>query len=215
MPQSAFYELAWQPGLSWAFYFFQEEFDEERVIPLSSMPLNGVDQTYTILSRPPGSFSAGKCNCILKFTVKEVDPATGECEEQGFEDEYELMDVDISISDYVKPEGVPSFRAAWEGFSEETEIVDEYGLGERNSLEETVEAVISTLGMQICEGSDVIPPNARSHQVLLSGTFLGDAACLARLSFGIDSSRNVAIKVAARGDSADVAEAIHLIIQEG
>lgn len=192
----------------------QEDFDEEMVLPLATMPLNAVDQTYTVLARPAGGYSSGKCGNILKFTVKEVDPSTGEAEEQGFEDEYELMDVDISISDYIKPEAVPNFRAAWEELGDATEVADEYGLGERPSLEETVEAVISTVGMEICEGTDVIPPNARSHQVLLSGVFLGGVRCLARFSFGIDSSRNVAMKVAARGDSDEVAEAVHLIIQE-
>ncbi|GMH35804.1 hypothetical protein BSKO_03672 [Bryopsis sp. KO-2023] len=191
-----------------------EEFEEEMQISLPVMPLNGVAQAYTILSRPEGSYATGKFANILKFTVKEVDPGTGEAEEQGFEDEYELMDVEVSMSDYIKLESVPNFRAAWEEMDPSTEVGDDYGLGERENLEDTVEAVIGTLGMQTCEGTDVVPPNARSHQVLLAGRFLGDALCLARLSFGIDSSRNVAMKVVARGETGDVSEAVHLIIQE-
>lgn len=41
-------------------------------------------------------------------------------------------------------------------------------------LQEAVEAVIGTLGMQPCEGTEAVPPNARSHTVLLAGIFLGD-----------------------------------------
>lgn len=37
---------------------------------------------------------------------------------------------------------------------------------------------------------------------------------LVRLSFGIDMSRNVAMKLAVRSESPDVSEAIHQIIQE-
>lgn len=37
-----------------------------------------------------------------------------------------------------------------------------------------MEAVIGTLGMQPCEGTEAVPPNARSHTVLLAGIFLGD-----------------------------------------
>lgn len=37
---------------------------------------------------------------------------------------------------------------------------------------------------------------------------------LVRLAFGIDASRNVAMKLAVRSESADVSEAIHAIIQE-
>ena len=32
-----------------------------------------------------------------------------------------------------------------------------------------MEAVISILGMSACDGTDAVPPNARSHTVLLSG----------------------------------------------
>ncbi len=42
------------------------------------------------------------------------------------------------------------------------------------SLQDAVEAVVGILGMQPCEGSDAVPPNARSHTVLLAGTFVGD-----------------------------------------
>jgi len=38
-----------------------------------------------------------------------------------------------------------------------------------------VEAITSILGMSPCEGSDAVPPNARSHTLLLAGDLLGDA----------------------------------------
>ena len=36
-------------------------------------------------------------------------------------------------------------------------------------VQDAVEAVISILGMSACDGTDAVPPNARSHTVLLSG----------------------------------------------
>lgn len=191
----------------------QDEFEEDVTIPLDVMPLNAVGQTYTVLSRPRGSTASGKFANILKFTVKEVDPATGEAEEGGFEDEYELEDLDVLPSDYVKPVTVPNFRNSWEELGPETEQAADYGLGERDSLEEAIDAVLGTLGMQTCEGTEAIPPNARSHQVLLSGKYIGDVLCLVRLSFGIDASRNVAMKIAVRSESPDVCDAVHQIIE--
>ena len=41
------------------------------------------------------------------------------------------------------------------------QMADEYALGVRPSLEDAIEAVIRILGMQPCEGSDAVPPNAR------------------------------------------------------
>ena len=40
--------------------------------------------------------------------------------------------------------------------------------------QDAVEAVGRILGMQACEGTDAVPPNARSHTLLLSGTVVGD-----------------------------------------
>lgn len=42
-------------------------------------------------------------------------------------------------------------RYEWEQLGEGTEVADEYGLGARDSLQDTVEAVIATLGMRVRE----------------------------------------------------------------
>lgn len=84
-------------------------------------------------------------------------------------------------------------------------MTDDYGLGQRDSLQvgtsflktplgnvshvcratpplrvshpmqEAVEAITSILGMAASEGSDAVPPNARSHTLLLAGKLIGDA----------------------------------------
>ncbi len=79
--------------------------------------------------------------------------------------------------------------------------------------QDAVEAVISILGMAPCDGTDAVPPNARSHTLLLAGHFVGEAPALARISFGIDLGRSVAMKLVTRSDSPEVSEAIHQIIQ--
>lgn len=58
-------------------------------------------------------------------------------------------------------EVVVGAQGAWEELAEDSEMADDYGLGTRASLEEAVEAVLATLGMAPCEGTDVVPPNAR------------------------------------------------------
>lgn len=39
---------------------------------------------------------------------------------------------------------------------------------------------MSILGMHPCEGTEAVPPHARSHTVLLSGQFPGDERALVR-----------------------------------
>eukprot|EP01024_Parvocaulis_polyphysoides_P052832 TRINITY_DN5241_c0_g1_i1.p1 TRINITY_DN5241_c0_g1~~TRINITY_DN5241_c0_g1_i1.p1 ORF type:complete len:543 (+),score=101.51 TRINITY_DN5241_c0_g1_i1:1-1629(+) len=191
-----------------------EDFEEESSVVLKTMPHNNVGQTYVVLSRPEGSISLGKCVNILKFTVKEVDPTTNEAEEEGFDDEYQLEDIDITPGDYIKALHIGNFKNAWDALGEETEMEDEYGLGEREGIQETLETIMGILGMSPCDGSDIAPPNARSHILLLAGTVVGDIQVLARVSFGLDMSRQVAMKLVVRSEDATVSELIHQIIQE-
>ena len=59
----------------------------------------------------------------------------GETEEDGYEDEYTLEDLDVTPGDYICADPVPNFRAAWEALGEEAELGDDYGLGERENLQ--------------------------------------------------------------------------------
>ena len=83
----------------------------------------------------------------------QVDPTTGEAEEDGVEDEYQLEDLEVVAADYMVKLGVSNFRNAWESMGPDFERVDEYGLGPRESLAEAVSTVINLLGMQPCEVS--------------------------------------------------------------
>ncbi|XP_022947703.1 coatomer subunit gamma-like [Cucurbita moschata] len=192
-----------------------EEFAEVVSKPLRSLPYNTPGQTFVAFEKPNGVAAVGKFSNMLKFIVKEIDPSTGEAEEDGVEDEYQLEDIEVVAADYMLKAAVPNFRNAWESMGEDGERVDEYGLGPRGSLAEAVRAVIDLLGMQPCEGTDVVPSNMRSHTCLLSGIFIGNVKVLARLSFGLDASREVAMKLVVRSDDEAVSDLIHEIISSG
>ncbi|CAA7387861.1 unnamed protein product [Spirodela intermedia] len=192
-----------------------EEFSEVASKPLRFLPYNSPGQTFVAFEKPAGAATVGKFSNLMKFFVKEVDPSTGEAEEEGAEDEYQLEDVEVSAADYMLKVGVSNFRNAWESLGPDNERVDEYGLGARETLAEAVAAVISILGMQPCEGTEVVPANSRSHTSLLSGVFIGGARVLVRLSFGIEGSKQVAMKLAVRSDDLSVSDAIHDIVANG
>ena len=118
-------------------------------------------------------------------------------------------------ADYMLKVGVSNFRNAWESMDPESERVDEYGLGARESLAEAVSAVIGILGMQPCEGTDVVPSNSRSHTCLLSGVFIGNVKVLVRLSFGLSGPKEVAMKLAVRSDDPEISDKIHEIVANG
>ncbi|KAE9616521.1 putative coatomer/calthrin adaptor appendage subdomain, coatomer gamma subunit [Lupinus albus] len=192
-----------------------EEFSEVFAKPLRSLPYDLPGQTFVAFEKPEGLPTAGKFSNVLKFIVKEVDPTTGEADDDGVEDEYQLEDLEVVGADYILKVGVSNFRNAWESMGPGSERVDEYGLGPRESLAEAVNTVTNLLGMQPCEGTEVVPPNSRSHTCLLSGVFIGNVKVLVRLSFGLDGPKDVAMKLSVRSEDEAVSDAIHEIVASG
>ena len=56
----------------------QEGFEEETSVLLARMEYGTVGQSYVLLKREAGSMTMGKLGACLQFTVKEIDPSTGE-----------------------------------------------------------------------------------------------------------------------------------------
>ena len=103
---------------------------------------------------------------------------------------------------------------AWDLLSEDSERTSDYDIGKRDGLQQAAETVISIFGCQPCEGTEVVPPNSRSHSTLLSGTCIGNKQVLMQVNFGIDDLCNVTMKVTARSESQHISELVHEIISE-
>ena len=79
--------------------------------------------------------AAGSFACLLKYVVKDCDPITGECDEEGYDDEYALEDVDIAVADFMQRVSLANFAAAWEELGPEYELEDTFALSHMSSLE--------------------------------------------------------------------------------
>lgn len=92
-----------------------EVLEEDFIIPVSKLETNQPGTVYVSfkkvgdLSYPITSFTN-----VLKFTSKEIDPTTGEPDESGYEDEYQVEDLELVGSDYVVPVFAGSFDHVWE-----------------------------------------------------------------------------------------------------
>lgn len=56
----------------------QEGFEEEVTVPLARMEYGSLGQCYVLLKREASSMTLGKLGACMQFTVKEIDPSTGE-----------------------------------------------------------------------------------------------------------------------------------------
>ena len=85
----------------------------------------------------------------------------GEEEEDGYEDDYQLEDLELAAADYIKAEAVGNFRNAWEAANAETEMGDDYGLGVKDSLQASP-LLLACSCRQMC----IIPSKMRESRVV-------------------------------------------------
>lgn len=91
---------------------------------------NSPGVAYTLVRIPddPTQVTA-TFSCVMKFIVKDCDPNTGEPDnEEGYEDEYALENVEINVADHVQKVMKANFGASWEEVGGENELEDTYAL---------------------------------------------------------------------------------------
>eukprot|EP00339_Tiarina_fusa_P030037 CAMPEP_0117082228 /NCGR_PEP_ID=MMETSP0472-20121206/57917_1 /TAXON_ID=693140 ORGANISM="Tiarina fusus, Strain LIS" /NCGR_SAMPLE_ID=MMETSP0472 /ASSEMBLY_ACC=CAM_ASM_000603 /LENGTH=572 /DNA_ID=CAMNT_0004810405 /DNA_START=864 /DNA_END=2579 /DNA_ORIENTATION=- len=158
------------------------EFEVVGEIPLESLAFDCVGTTFVIIQKEPESNPTGTFSCTLKFTAKDVDTTTGEPDETGYDDEYQLEEIEVSIGDYMTNWLSPNPTALWDKLGEENQLVEKYALGSFKTLEVACKEIASFLNMTPC-GQTNYRPGASSkskHVLLLSGKFLGNTEVVAR-----------------------------------
>ena len=89
--------------------------EEEFIIPATRLATDEPGTIYVSFKKTTdASFVSTTFSNTLKFTSKEIDPTTGEPEADGFEDEYEVEELELTGSDYVTPAYAGSFDHVWE-----------------------------------------------------------------------------------------------------
>jgi coatomer protein complex subunit gamma len=83
----------------------------------------------------PDSFAMASFQCAMKFVSKEVDPSTGEPEEEGFPDEYNLEELELAAADYIVP-SYASFQTEWDKLSGAT-ATETFSLSAMESIKGT------------------------------------------------------------------------------
>lgn len=181
--------------------------EEEFTIPAPLLKTDEPGTVYVSFKRPEGEdFVAANFTNILKFTSKEIDPATGEPEDSGYEDEYEVEDLDLVGSDYIIPAFAGSFDSIYDSIEadEEHESEETLQLGNAKSIAEATELLVKTLAMQPLEGSEIALSNS-THSLKLYGKTVtgGKVAALIRMAFSAKSG--VTVKINVRGEEPGLA----------
>jgi coatomer protein complex subunit gamma len=185
------------------------------IVPCKELKYCIQGSTFVVLPRNPNvPIIPSSFNCELKFNVIEVDPETGEVEgdEDGFNDNYPLEDLEIVPADFMAKVSLGDFRRAWENMSNDLgensdgEIEEKFALSIKK-IDDAVENTIELLGMQPCEGSDIIKNKQGPHNLYLSGKFVGNISILARCLLQIVDGQMV-LRISVRSNNKNVSQMI-------
>lgn len=172
---------------------------------ISQLSFQQSASAYIILQKAQGSLvTTGNFQATLRFHIKEDD------DDIGYDDDYPVEGFSISTRDYVYPRGLPGgqFKASWEalsatGFDVTTKLSLQY-----KSLDQAVEGIINVLNMHPCDDTATVDTEKRSHNLMLSGIFVGGVTVLVKAIIGMDPNHGCLMKLSARSSSEAVAEAI-------
>ncbi|KAK5276273.1 coatomer subunit gamma, partial [Exophiala xenobiotica] len=128
--------------------------EEEFIIPATALKTNEPGVVYVAFKKLGGeqSFPTTTFGNVLKFTSKEIDPTTGEAEEAGYDDEYEVENLELTGADFVSPAFAGSFDHIWEGTGANGEEASEtLQLANVKSLADATEQLAQTMSLQPLE----------------------------------------------------------------
>ncbi|KAF8683162.1 Coatomer subunit delta [Rhizoctonia solani] len=182
-------------------------FTEDFIIPIPALsaasPSGAVYVSHTRVDA--STYSLGSFSCTLKFISKEVDPTSGEPEEDGYEDEYNLEDVEISAGDWIRGSFVV-FASEWERLGHES--VETFSLGAMDSIKAACDSLIEILGMEPLGGTEN-PTSKSVHTLQLSGFVVGGGGkVLARCRMTYAAGDGVTLELGVRAEKEEAARLV-------
>ncbi|TAQ88562.1 hypothetical protein B7494_g3083 [Chlorociboria aeruginascens] len=185
----------------------EEELEEEFIIPAAKLVIDVPGTIYVSFKKINGeaSFPGISFTNVLKFTTKEIDPTTGEPEETGYEDEYQVEDLELNGSDYIIPAFAGNFSHIWEQVGASGEEAQEtLQLSGVKSIADATEQLVKTLSLQALDGTDV-PINTTTHTLKLFGKTVMGGKVVANIRMAYSSKSGVTSKVVVRSEEEGIA----------
>ncbi|XP_063705330.1 coatomer subunit gamma [Culicoides brevitarsis] len=185
-------------------------FTTRAVIACQKLAYGEKDTTYVIVEFPPDiANSTATFGATLKFVVKDCDPTSGQPDsEEGYDDEYILEDIEITIADQVQKTKKNNFSVAWESADTEewVEAEDTYSLAAVSTIQDAVSTILKFLGLGATNMTEKVPDGAHTHTLLCSGIFRGNVEIMVRAKLAL--SDEVTMQLTVRSTDPDVAELI-------
>ncbi|KAI0673741.1 coatomer subunit gamma [Trametes maxima] len=182
---------------------------EDFIIPIPTLTAaTSPGIVYVSFTREtPEEYVQASFQCILKFVSKELDPSTGEPEEEGYEDEYQVEETELAAADYIVPSYV-TFASEWDRMRGGVSVTETFSLPAMESLKAACNSVIEILNMQPLGGTED-PQSPTVHTLQLSGLVGGGGGkVLVRCRMTHSKAQGVTLEVGVRAEQQPAADLV-------
>lgn len=184
----------------------QSELEEEFIIPADSIGPGATGSIFVSFSRlEEDPMPTGSIFSTLRFVSKEIlDPETNELQEDGFDDSYNLEDIELVVGDYMVPTFIGGFQHQWD----ELAISEQSGAYQlpNSTIQDVVSAITQNLSMMPLEGTEV-PASTATHTLKIFGTAVSGQKAIAEVKM-VSRQGGVTLKITVRSDDDSLAEKI-------
>jgi len=174
--------------------FDTDDLKTMQIISINQIKTNDTSSVFvTVAKNPEFKIIIANVSSFLKFRIAEF---SGNTKVSEYDDEYQLEDFSITVSDYIQPASLSverKFDAIWKGLAG-AEQEASYQL-EYKTLESAIEGLIRHFGMHVCDNSDAINMANKAHSLMLSGTYLGYTELLLHALIGFQADRGCLMKL--------------------
>ncbi|EIN14417.1 coatomer gamma subunit [Punctularia strigosozonata HHB-11173 SS5] len=182
---------------------------EDFVIPLPSLTAaTSPGLVYVSFTRDsPEQYAMASFAAALKFVSKELDPSTGEPEEEGYEDEYQLEELELAAADYIVP-SYSTFTTDWEQLADAASATETFSLSAMDSIQAACDSIIEILNMEPLGGTQS-PANPTVHTLQLSGLVAGGGGkVLVRCRMTFAKGQGVTLELGVRAEKQQACELV-------
>jgi coatomer protein complex subunit gamma len=200
---------------------------QDFVLPITSLSAaTSPGIAYVSFTRDaPEDYVTATFQGTLQFVSKELDPSTGEPEAEGYEDEYQTEEVELSAGgDYIVP-SYAAFGPEWDRLKAGPSVTETFGLG--TSVESlkggssillprylltvssaACDSIIEVLNMEPLGGTE-IPTSSSVHTLQLSGLVTGGGGkVLVRCRMTFSQGVGVTLELGVRAEKQDVCQLV-------
>lgn len=121
---------------------------EDFIIPLPSLGPNSSGTIYVSFSLDPVEYSLGSFSNELNFISKELDPESGEPEEEGYPDVYQLEELELGAGDYLVP-SYAAFATEWDRLRSGATATETFALTALESLKGKLSFFLMQLSLNV------------------------------------------------------------------